>query len=224
MRIAVLEHEPESPARLFADWARDRGHLLQTLEVPALRSWPEPAACDCIVSLGSDCSVHASTEPWIASEISFMREAEGAAVPVLGICFGAQALAEALGGTVRRGSFVEAGWTELESQDPGLITPGPWFRWHEDVFDVPPGGRELARSAAGPLAFAHRGGIGLQFHPEVDGELVEAWIEGSRRELAEHELDERALRREVAVAAEGAPRRAFDLFDRVMRHLCGGDV
>jgi GMP synthase-like glutamine amidotransferase len=217
MRILILEHEPAVPAGLFGRWASSRGHAVRTLEVPRLRVWPAPGDWDAVVSLGSDLSTHASPDAWIAREIEFLRDAHRAGVPVLGICFGGQALALALGGSVRRGDFVEVGWSPMGSDEPSLLPPGPWFRWHEDVFTVPPGARELARSEAGPLAFASGHSVGLQFHPEADAALIREWIEGARHRMDELAIDEHALLGEVAAFADGAGPRAEDLFDRLAR-------
>jgi GMP synthase (glutamine-hydrolysing) len=217
MRIGVLEHEPEVPAALFADWAEGRGHVVELLRVPSLSRWPEPGEHEAIVSLGSDCSVHASTEPWIAAELSFLHRAHQRGVPLLGICFGGQALARALGGDVAPSPRPDASWHEVATNDPELIPPGPWLRWHEDIFTVPPGAQELARGDVGPLAFALGASVGLQFHPEADAGLVDAWIVGERERLLAQGIDEARLRREAARAAPGARRRAFDLFDRIAR-------
>lgn len=217
MEILVLEHQSDVPAALFADWARERGHTLHTLAVPELERWPDPRAFNVVVSLGSDASIHASPDAWIARELEFLRNAHDSHVPVLGICFGAQALAKALGGEVSRAQSIQLEWTELDSHDRELIPPGPWLRWHEDVFTVPPGARELASADSVPLAFVQGSSVGVQFHPEVDAELAGAWIESWQRTLLEHALDDGTLRRQVALAAPGAPARASDLFDRIAR-------
>src|ERR1700676_4678913 len=133
MEIIVLEREPEVPAALFGDWARARGHTLRILPVPELSRWPEPGDADAVVSLGSDHSVHTSTLPWIEREDAFLRADHERGVPVLGICFGAQALSKGLGGEVSRGSRMELAWTTLDTQEHDLVPPGPWLRWHEDV-------------------------------------------------------------------------------------------
>ncbi len=216
-QILVLEHEREVPAALFADWARGRGHALRVLSVPELTSWPDAGAADVVVSLGSDRSIPASREEWIAREIEFLRAAHDCGVPVLGICFGAQALSKALGGGVSRAPRIGLQWSTLETHERELIPPGPWLRWHEDILTVPPGARELARAEQTPLAFAHGASVGVQFHPEVDADLAHAWIDAWRRKLLEHEINEDALRREVRLAAPGAPARAYDLFDRIAR-------
>jgi GMP synthase-like glutamine amidotransferase len=218
MKILILEHERESPAGFLAGWARGRGHSLETLDVPGLKAWPDPSRSDVVVSLGSDCSAHASADPWIEREIAFLRESHRAGVPVLGICFGAQALALALGGTVRRADFAEIGWSPVDSGEPDLLPRGPWFGWHEDVFSVPPGAREIARSDAGPLAFVSGRSIGLQFHPEVDLSVIRGWIGGARDRTAEPSIDEETLLGDVAADGDATRARAEDLFDRIARY------
>jgi GMP synthase-like glutamine amidotransferase len=218
MRILILEHEREAPAGFLAVWARRRDHSLETVDVPALRAWPDPSGFEVIVSLGSECSTHASPDPWIEREVAFLRESHQAGVPVLGFCFGAQALALALGGTARRAERVEIGWAQVDSSDPELVPPGPWFLWHEDVFSVPPGAREIARSDVGPLAFVLERSIGLQFHPEVDSGVIRAWIDGARDHVAELSIEGDALTGETDAARDRLRARAEDLFDRIARY------
>lgn len=114
-------------------------------------------------------------------------------------------------------SQIALDWTTLEIHDDVLISAGPWLRWHEDILTVPPGARELARTGDVPLAFVQGGSVGVQFHPEVDAELADAWIEDSRRSLLERDVEEAGLRRQAAAAAPGARERAYELFDRIAR-------
>ncbi len=217
LEILVLEHEREAPAALFEDWAHERGHELRTLSVPEIARWPDPREAQAIVSLGSELSVARSTERWIAREVEFLRDAHETGVPVFGICFGGQALAKALGGEVSRAQRLELTWRALETLDRELIAPGPWLRWHEDVFTVPPGARLIARAEGVTLAFAQGASVGIQFHPEVDADLASAWIEGSRHRLGERAVELSELRRQLQRAAPGAPARARELFDRIAR-------
>ena len=136
---------------------------------------------------------------------------------MLGICFGAQALASALGGEVSQAPQIALDWTTLETDDAALIAPGPWLRWHEDVLTVPPGARELARAGSVPLAFVHGSSVGVQFHPEVDAALARAWIEDAQRTLPQRAVDLATLQRQVALAAPAASARAFALFDSIAR-------
>jgi len=218
MQILVLEHERYAPAGLLEDWARERGHTLRVLEVPTLQRWPAPASADAVVSLGSESSVHAEPPPWVARELEFLRLAHSQQVPAFGICFGAQALAAALGGQVRRGSELAVEWSPLDTHERALIPQGPWLRWHEDVFTVPPGARALASTRAVTLAFAVGRSVGVQFHPEADAAIARSWIAGSRHRLAERAGELEALHGRMQAEARAARGRALELFDRIAAH------
>jgi GMP synthase (glutamine-hydrolysing) len=217
MRILVLEHDSDVSAWLLADWARRRGHRLDVVAVRHLGRWPTPEEVEAVVSLGSESSVHGSSDPWIAREVDFLAAAHERAVPILGICFGGQTLAKALGGIVAPASRAEVTWREIDSVDPELIAPGPWLLWHEDRFALPPGGRLLAGADPETIAFACGTSIGLQFHPEADAELARRWVRGARTRLASYGVEEAELERQIERHGPGARDRAFDLFDRVVR-------
>jgi GMP synthase-like glutamine amidotransferase len=175
---------------------------------PELEVWPEPRSADAVVALGSDRSVHASADPWVAAQVDFLRAAHRADVPVLGICFGGQAVAAALGGKVFAAPRTEIGWIDVQGDDG---YGGSWFTWHEDAFTVPPGATELARAASGPQAFVLGRSVGLQYHPEVTPAIVEDWLAGG----ADAVPDPEPLRRETVRRAAEARERAFALFDRI---------
>jgi GMP synthase-like glutamine amidotransferase len=215
MEILVLEHEREAPAGLLADWAHERGHTLRVLDVPQLDRWPALAGGDAVVSLGSEHSVRRSREPWIASELRYLRAAHEARVPVLGICFGAQALAAALGGAVERAERIAVEWSEPDWREEELIPGGPWLRWHEDVFTVPPGAREIASARGVPMGFLAGRSVAVQFHPEADARIAAGWIASSGRTLVGRGADLARVERALELDADDARRRALELFDRV---------
>jgi len=212
VRLIVLEHEPDAPAGLLADWASERGHEVRVTPVKQTAA-PPPGDGDVLVSLGSDCSLTEPSPAWLAAELAALRAAHDAGRPVLGICFGGQALAVALGGTVKRAPRVAIGWSEVQSTEPELVPPGPWFRWHEDVLTVPPAARDLADAGGAPMAFASRAAIGLQFHPEVTAAIAEAWIAGAGRQLAAEALEVPEIRDRIAAGLVGSRERAYSLFD-----------
>jgi GMP synthase-like glutamine amidotransferase len=191
------------------EWAAAQGAEVDVLHGPVVSAWPDPLAASAVVALGSDRSVHASTDPWIAEQVSFLRATHDAGVPVLGICFGGQALAAALGATVSRAAETEIGWIDVDGDDGYR---GRWFTWHEDVFDLPPGATELARAASGPQAFAVGASVGLQFHPEVTPAIVDDWLAGARPDAVP---DPEPLRDETARTVDAARERAFALMDRI---------
>jgi GMP synthase-like glutamine amidotransferase len=217
MELAVVEQQTDAPAGLLGEWAVARGHRVVTLRAPELGSgpWPDPARFGAIAPLGAEHSVHASKDEWIAPQIEFLREAHARDVPVLGLCFGGQALAAALGGEVGLAPKPEIGWLELEPLDGRAVAAGPWFSWHLDTFTVPPGARELARTAACPHAFALGRSVGLQFHPEVTPAIVEGWVRGGGATLAAHGVDGEAILERTRREAGADRRRAFALFDAI---------
>ena len=192
----------------MSEWATARGARIDVVRSSEVVGWPDPRSVDAVVALGSDRSVHASTDPWIAPQLDFLRAAHAARVPVRGICFGGQALAAALGGTVAPAPRTEIGWIEVDGDDG---YGGSWFTWHEDAFTVPPGATELARAASGPQAFALGRSVGLQYHPEVTEAIVDGWLATGGDAVQDPE----PLRRETARRAQGARERAFALFDRI---------
>jgi GMP synthase (glutamine-hydrolysing) len=215
VRILVLEHEADAPAGLLGDWAQARGHGLEVVGVRSLHAWPAPDAFDAVVSLGSEVSVLDASNAWIGAEVDFLAAAHARSLPVLGICFGGQMLSKALGGEVSRASRTEVTWRQIDSSAPDLIPAGPWAFWHEDLFTLPPGARLLAGHEEEVDAFSSGASIGLQFHPEADGAIVQGWVDGARDKLAAYGVDDRAFEREIGLQDAQARERAFDLFDRL---------
>jgi GMP synthase-like glutamine amidotransferase len=215
--LCIVEQQADAPAGLLEEWARERGHRVVTLRAQELGAgpWPDPRSYGAIAPLGAEHSVHASPDPWIAPQVAFLREAHEAGIPVLGLCFGGQALAAALGGEVRAAPAPEIGWLELESLDGGAVPPGPWFAWHNDTFTLPPGAVELARSPVCPHAFRAGRSVGLQFHPEVTPAIVEGWVRDGRATLARHRIDAEAIRAQTRAGAGEHRARAYGLFDAV---------
>jgi GMP synthase-like glutamine amidotransferase len=168
---------------------------------------------DRVVTLGSEHAADDDSVPWQAVEQATLRAAVEAEVPVLGICFGGQSLARALGGGVRRAARPEiASWVSIGSLD-GEVDDGPWFEWHRDEILPPDGATVLARNESGVQAFRLGPHVGLQFHPEVDEAIVEAWIELAREDASVPS----GVREETrALLAGSVGERAFALFDALL--------
>jgi GMP synthase-like glutamine amidotransferase len=143
--------------------------------------------------------------------IEWVRAADVADVPVLGICFGAQALAAALGGSVRKLEKPEVGWVTVTSNDAERVPGGPWLAWHEDGFTLPPLAYELAANAFGSQAFCHRHHLGVQFHPEVTAAIVAGWARSDHEDLVRAGITAEEL--DPTPYAEGAAHAAEVLFD-----------
>src|SRR5215469_2740065 len=178
MRALFIKHDHNSPSALVGEAFAGLGYDITELTVvPADRfhspgvtaSFPDPAGYDAVVAFGAVWSVYddAAIGTWIHHEIAFTRAAISEGVPVLGICFGGQLLAAAIGGRVERAPAPELGWTVIETRAPGLIDAGPWLEWHYDRFIVPDDVPVIATTSLSNQAFAVGRSLGLQFHPEV---------------------------------------------------------
>ena len=212
MEIVVVEQQPDAPAGLIGEWAAARGHEIREVRVHASDPWPAAGEVERAVVLGSDRSVHDDPPEWVAQEIAWLRSVVDADRPVLGLCFGGQALAAALGGEVRRAAQPEIGWVDVAGE-----VAGTWFAWHFDAFSPPPGARELGRNAAALQAFAIGPHVGLQFHPEVTPAIVDDWISVGGRDLDSQRLEAASIRERTAREAGRARAAAFELFDRWAR-------
>lgn len=142
---------------------------------------------EAIIVLGGPMNVYETeTYPFLAEEEHLLKDAVKEGIPVLGICLGAQLLAKACGAKVRKSQTKEIGWGEVLLTEEAKIDPFfahlpkrfSVFQWHEDTFEIPPGGTLLASSGACPnQAFKFgENSYGLQFHTEVNPETVALWI------------------------------------------------
>ncbi len=190
-------------------WLRERG-----IEYDVHHAWEAPPppveGRPFLASLGSPDTAGDGGPLWVRDEIETMRRAVEADVPVLGLCFGGQTLALALGGRLERASEPEIGWLPVESEDES-VPSGPWAQYHYEVIHLPPGARELARTPAGPAAFRAGRHTGTQFHPEATPARMSTWIRmatelppGITPEL----IDEQGARH--GAGAREQARRLFD--------------
>src|SRR5258707_4865814 len=145
MRVVVVRHHEEDSAGFVGAAFRARGAELSVHLFPKDGALPALDGVDHVIVLGAIWSVYddGADRAWIADELAWLRQADEAGVPVFGICFGAQALAAALGGRVEAAPRKEIGWRLIDSFDPRLIAPGPWLEVHCDRCLPPPPARGL---------------------------------------------------------------------------------
>jgi GMP synthase (glutamine-hydrolysing) len=225
MRALAIVHQPDAGPGVFAEAARERGWSLQTWSIADGGESPEdPSSFDAVLSFGG--AVHADQEerhPWLAREKRLLARLLAENVPLLGVCLGAQLLAEAAGAPTRRASEPEIGWYQVRTTDAGALDPllGPLapeftaFQWHSYACSLPPGAVALAESPICLQAFRIGGRAwGTQFHAEVSREDARHWI-------ADYRSDEDAVRMGLDRAALGAAtERAVAGWNIVGRGIC----
>jgi GMP synthase-like glutamine amidotransferase/branched-subunit amino acid aminotransferase/4-amino-4-deoxychorismate lyase len=206
----VLSHGEPGAAGLLGEWLAERGVRFEVHDVTA---GPMPALDDAafVASLGSEESATDAGLAWVREENALLREAVAREVPVLGLCFGGQALSIVLGGEVTTARTPQIGWFEL-STSTAEVPSGPWFHWHYEQLGLPPHARALAHSDAGLAAFRLGPHLGLQFHPEVTTAVIASWSR-SGDALSRLGIDPAALVAESERRAPAARVRAWTLFD-----------
>jgi GMP synthase-like glutamine amidotransferase len=190
-KVLFLINEHMATEALLGDAFAEHGFDVETfVVVPPERiddpagevTFPDPRDYDVIVPLGARWPVYdeALRDTWLGTEMQLMRDAADAGIALLGICFGGQLLAQTFGGSVARSPRPEIGWYDVLSDRPEIVPGGPWFQWHFDRWTLPPGATELARTPNASQAFVLGRTLALQFHPEVDADLLKAWLADDR--------------------------------------------
>lgn len=185
-RVLALQHIWDDPPGYLGEILYEHDIACDVVEVEK-EPIPDPTDYQAIVLMGGPQHLYADEHlAYLAQEKAMLRQAVAADIPTLGICLGGQLLASALGAEVRQHHLSEVGFyqiplTEAGRQDPlfaGLPDHQLAFHWHSDVFELPEGAILLARNENAPnQAFRYGERIyGLQFHIELNTELVNIWL------------------------------------------------
>lgn len=187
VRILVLEHDTTDQVQRLGDWLVEAGAELVIRRPHAGDEIPD-AGFDAVVCMGGQMSAGADeATPWLPATRRLLRRAIADGTPTLGVCLGAQLLAQAGGGTVERGADgpeIGAYLTakrDAAADDPLFadlpMTPDV-MQCHDDVVTVLPPGATLLLSSTGYPHQAWRQGRAawaVQFHPEATAAVVREW-------------------------------------------------
>ncbi|MCX6938762.1 MAG: type 1 glutamine amidotransferase [Verrucomicrobia bacterium] len=196
MKVHWFQHVEFEGLGLIESWLRARGH-----EVTATRWWagetagPDTAAAEWLIVMGGPMNIYQHRDfPWLVDEKAAIAAAMDRGARVLGVCLGAQLIADVLGGKVMQNPAREIGWwplravaaTEARASRYAFPAELTVLHWHGDTFTLPPGAVRLAESegcAQQAFAWGERV-LALQFHLEMGGSAVAEIAAACADELA----------------------------------------
>ena len=219
-RLLLIGHDYLSAGPIEERFV-ERGYDVESLQVvppdrvgdPAADvDFPDPRDYDAVLVLGARWSVYSDqVASWVKPELELLHTADESGVPVFGICFGGQMLAQAHGGEVVASPAPEIG-PHVVSGVPAVA--GIWTQWHHDRFVPPADATVVGANAAAPQAFVLRRNLAVQFHPEVDADSLRGWVEdGGAQDARDHGLDPEVLVEHVASLDADVRVRAAALVD-----------
>jgi GMP synthase-like glutamine amidotransferase len=233
MKVLFIQHDHVSPTGPVGERFRERGfETEEILVVPEDQfgepnvtfSFPDLNDYDVIVPLGAPWGAwdDACIGNWLTPEIEWIRAAVSSGKPVLGICFGGQLIARAMGGSVAPAPKCEIGWTSIWSERAELVSNGPWFQFHYDRWQLPPGAVEIARNPVASQAFLINNSLAVQFHPELNAAGLKGWLDwGGDKKVLEDGQDPIVMMRQTEAEEADARARTFALVDAFLDRVSG---
>ena len=197
MKLHYLQHVPFEGLGSIASWAKARRAQISRTRLFADEALPSADEIDLLVVMGGPMGVYDEHDyPWLVREKKFLKQAIDTGTRVLGVCLGAQLIAEVLGARVYPNDHKEIGWFPIEgvkvvpsgSIEKVLSNAGEVFHWHGDTFDLPTGATHLAKSQAcknQAFSVGDHQILALQFHLETTSNAAQALIDHCRYEIVD---------------------------------------
>jgi len=195
MRLHYLQHVPfENPGSILT-WANENGHVLSNTKLFEKEELPKQEDFDWLVIMGGPMNIYEEEQyPWLVKEKLFIKEAIVGDKVVIGLCLGAQLIADVLGGKVTRNPVKEIGWFPIEFTEKARLSPlfsffpkDPIvFEWHGDTFSTLP--EEVTciaqNKACKHQAFQYKNKVfGFQFHMENTLSIIEGLVNNCRGDM-----------------------------------------
>ncbi len=195
MKLHSFEHVPFESLANIEIWAREKGFEISRTRFYANDPLPDLQAIDWLVVMGGPMNIYEEDKfPWLRDEKKLIEKAISAGKIVIGICLGAQLIADVLGGRVTKNKFKEIGWfpvrltaegkqSEILGALPGTFTA---FHWHGDTFQIPENAVRIAESdGCANQAFEYDNGrvTCLQFHLESTQESIHRLAQNCKEDL-----------------------------------------
>ena len=231
MKALFIQHDHVSPTGPVSERLRHHGFEIEERLVVSQDNFGKPNVdfefpdfndYDVIIPMGAPWGAwdDACIGNWLLPEIEWIGQAVASGKPVLGICFGGQLIARAMGGSVAPGAKGEIGWTYIWSGNPDLVSNGPWFQFHYDHWQVPPTAVEIARNPVSSQAFTINNSLAVQFHPELTASALKGWLDwGGDKKVIQDGQDPVVMQAQTFAEESAARERTFDLVDNFLKQI-----
>lgn len=191
MHIHFIQHMPFENPGSIADWAKEKNYTTSYTKIFEDANFISIDSLDVLVIMGGVMGVYEEDKyEWMKAEKTFIKKSIEANKKVLGVCLGAQFIAEALGAKVFAHTKKEIGWFEVEKVASHKLTENlpqmfTTFHWHGDTFTLPENTIQLFKTqACEQQGFVYNNYVaGLQFHMEAKEDLLNGMTEHERSEL-----------------------------------------
>ncbi|MEO8852490.1 MAG: type 1 glutamine amidotransferase [Ginsengibacter sp.] len=229
LRIHYFQHVPFEGLGNIEHWCNENEHTLSCTLFYENSNFPDLQKLDWLIIMGGPMGVNDEKKyGWLSTEKEYINQAIEANKTVIGICLGAQLIAQILGSNVYQNEQKEIGWFPIELTGEarkhklfsGLKDPITVFHWHGDTFDLPKNSIRIASSeACKNQGFLYQNNVlGLQFHLETTKESLEKMIQNGRAELKKAKL----IQTETEIESEqdffdGDRQILFTLLDRLAK-------
>lgn len=193
MKFHYLQHVAFENPGIILEWIEENNHTVTCTRLDLSESLPQEADFDALIVMGGPMNIYEEEQyPWLKAEKTFIKKAINDKKFVLGICLGAQLIADVIGGQVKRNQQVEIGWFPIEACGmghdvlPELSQKPVVFHWHGDFFtDLPEDAIIFAKSQACPnQGYVYRDKVfGFQFHLENTAQIINDLVENCGDEM-----------------------------------------
>lgn len=189
--LHVVQHVPFEGPGAIALWAKEKGYRISFSPLHEGIPCPEPRKGDLLCVMGGPMNIYDDAiYPWLAIERAWLKEMVRMGYPVVGVCLGAQLLADALGARVFPHHTKEIGWMPIHWSEHARSHIGVLpeettvLHWHGDTFELPDGAVPIARSAYCPnQGFLYGRCLAFQFHLEAGQQETELMLKNCADEL-----------------------------------------
>lgn len=190
MKLHYIQHVPfETPAGILK-WASSRSFEISSTKMFESAMLPELPDFDFLVIMGGPMSVNEESKfHWMKNEKKFIENCISHNKKILGICLGAQLIADVLGAEVSANKYKEIGWHDVDKCNDIRVAkkfPAKFkaFHWHGERFNIPDGAVKIFESeACDNQGFVYGNSVGLQFHIESDDDSIKAMIENCAADM-----------------------------------------